>query len=227
MGMNDWTRRDFLKRTGAAALGALAAGYPQRFAGAEDIESIVPTADTMIVLWMAGGMAHTETFDPKKYTAYESGLPSDAVLSTFSPIDTVVDHIKISEGLPEIASVMDRMSLIRTFQAGDLGHILHSRHQYHWHTGYVPPLTVAAPHIGSFIARTLGRNNPTCPHSSTSVSASTWVKARKLKPHDGGIPGQRVRTVQRTRPIRRRGTVQPPAGMTQSRFEIVTARTGN
>ena len=35
---------------------------------AEGEEKIKPTADTVIVLWMAGGMAHTETFDPKRYT---------------------------------------------------------------------------------------------------------------------------------------------------------------
>ena len=34
---------------------------------------------------------------------------------------------------------MDRATLIRSYQSGDLGFILHSRHQYHWHTGYVPP----------------------------------------------------------------------------------------
>ena len=45
----------------------------------------------------------------------------------------------------------------------DLGHILHSRHQYHWHTGYVPPQTVAAPHIGAWMARVLGAQNPVMP----------------------------------------------------------------
>ena len=31
----------------------------------------------MILLWMAGGMAQTETFDPKRYTPYQSGLESN------------------------------------------------------------------------------------------------------------------------------------------------------
>ena len=31
------------------------------------------TADAVIVLWMAGGMASTETFDPKRYTAVRAG----------------------------------------------------------------------------------------------------------------------------------------------------------
>jgi hypothetical protein len=123
----------------------------------------VPRADTLILLWMAGGMAQTETFDPKRYTPYEPGLDPNRVLSTFRPIDTAVDNIKISEGLERIARVMDRATLIRTHRVGDLGFILHSRHQYHWHTGYAPPQTVACPHLGSVIARTLGPRDPDIP----------------------------------------------------------------
>jgi hypothetical protein len=122
-----------------------------------------PRADTLILLWMAGGMAQTETFDPKRYTPYEPGLDPNRVLSTFRPIDTAVDNIKISEGLERIARVMDRATLIRSHRVGDLGFILHSRHQYHWHTGYAPPQTVACPHMGSVIARTLGSRNPDIP----------------------------------------------------------------
>lgn len=124
---------------------------------------LTPTADTLIVLWMAGGMAQTETFDPKRYTPYAPGTPSANVLSTFKPIDTAVDSIKISEGLENVAKVMDRGTLIRSYQAGDLGFILHSRHQYHWHTGYAPPQTVAMPHLGSVISKTLGPRNPDMP----------------------------------------------------------------
>ncbi len=62
-----------------------------------------------------------------------------------------------------MAPVMDRGTLIRSYKAGDLGFILHSRHQYQWHTGYAPPQTVAAPHIGAVIARTLGPLNPAVP----------------------------------------------------------------
>src|SRR4029079_16345437 len=120
-------------------------------------------ADSVIVLWMAGGMAHTETLDPKRYTAFERGISPDRVLSTFPGIDTAVDHIKFSKGLEKTARIMDRGTLIRSYTAGDLGFTLHSRHQYHWHTGYQPPQTVAAPHLGAVIARTLGPLNPAVP----------------------------------------------------------------
>jgi hypothetical protein len=122
-----------------------------------------PTADAIIVLWMAGGMAQTETFDPKRYTAFEPGVPVERVLSTFPTIDTAADHIKFTQGLEQIASVMDRGAVIRSFMAADLGFILHSRHQYHWHTGYVPPQPMAMPHIGAVVSRTLGPRNPDVP----------------------------------------------------------------
>jgi hypothetical protein len=74
---------------------------------------------------------------------------------------------------------MDRGTLIRSAVQPDLGSILHSRHQYHWHTGYVPPQTVACPHIGSWMAKVLGPRNPVMPPSSTSASVSkAWAKAR-------------------------------------------------
>src|ERR1700743_611307 len=152
---SQFSRRDFLKTASAATLGALAAGYPRQIFAAEE-EKIKPTADTVIVLWMAGGMAHTETFDPKRYTPLEKGLDSSPLPPTFTSIDTAWDSIKISQGLGRLAAVMDRGTLIRTYTAGDLGKILPSRHQYHWHTGYEPPQTVAAPHLGGVVARTRG-----------------------------------------------------------------------
>jgi Protein of unknown function (DUF1501) len=153
-------RRQFLRATGAAALAALAGGEAKLHAGATKIPA---TADTVILLWMAGGMAQTETFDPKRYTPYETGLRSEKVLSTFPAIPTSVDGVQISEGLERIAQVMDRGTLLRSHRVGDLGFILHSRHQFHWHTGYAPPQSVASPHMGAMISRTLGPRNPDIP----------------------------------------------------------------
>ena len=142
-----------------ALLAAMMGVAPRLRAGAK----IPPRADSMILLWMAGGMAQTETFDPKRYTPYETGLASEKVLSTFPSIPTAVDGVRLSKGLEQIGSVLDRGTLIRTHRVGDLGFILHSRHQFHWHTGYAPPQSVAVPHIGSFMARTLGSRNPDIP----------------------------------------------------------------
>jgi len=156
-------RRHFMRTSTAATLAALAANQPGLLLGAPGVKKVPAKADCMILIWMAGGMAQTETFDPKAYTPYEPGLASDRVLSTFKSIDTAVDNIKISEGLEEIAKVMDRGTLLRSHRVGDLGFILHSRHQYHWHTGYAPPQSVACPHMGSWISRMLGPRNPDIP----------------------------------------------------------------
>ena len=100
-----WDRRNFLKTASAATLGALAAANPRQILAKAGKGKIEPTADCMIVLWMGGGMAHTETFDPKRYTPYEKGLSPDQVLSTFPAIDSAVDHIKLTKGLEKIGSV--------------------------------------------------------------------------------------------------------------------------
>src|SRR5437870_959973 len=91
-----WSRRDFLKSASAATLAALAAGAPRPLFAEEPMEKIKPTADRVIVLWMAGGMAHTETFDPKRYTPFSPGSKSNDVLSTFPSIPTAVDGVKFS-----------------------------------------------------------------------------------------------------------------------------------
>jgi len=154
-------RRDCLKSLSQVAGGALAAQFAPRLEAAET--SPTPTADCLILLWMAGGMAHTDTFDPKNYEPFSPGIESRRVLSTFPAIPTAADGIQFTEGLEEMASVMDEGSLIRTFTCPVTDAITHAKHQHHWHTGYLPPLSVAAPHLGAVIARTLGPNNPEVP----------------------------------------------------------------
>jgi len=145
------TRREFLMSAAASGLTA----------GAGKL--LPATADSMILLWMAGGMAQTETFDPKKKTEFAPGTPSSKVLSTFGSIPTSLDGVRISEGLERIARVLDRGALVRSHRVGDLGFILHSKHQYHWHTGYEPPQPVPVPHMGSWMAKILGPRKPDVP----------------------------------------------------------------
>jgi hypothetical protein len=211
------SRRGFIGATGAATLAALAGRAPQLQASETKINA---TADTVILLWMAGGMAQTETFDPKRYTPYENGLKSNDVLSTFKPIRTVVDNIQLSEGLERIGSVMDRGSLIRSYRGGDLGFILHSRHQYQWHTGYAPPQTVAMPHIGAVIAKTLGPRNPDMPafidigQNLEIGGESAGIKAF----HTAGFLGTDNGPFLITYPEDAAASVRPPAEMGDARF---------
>ena len=169
-------RRDFIKQLGLASTAALATNGCLAW-GNEDVIHPVAKADSCILIWMAGGMAAPDTFDPKRYFPFEKGLEVNKILSTFPAIDTNVDGLQISEGLENIAQVMDRGTLIRSAVQPDLGSILHSRHQYHWHTGYVPPITVAAPHLGAWMAKVLGPKNEVVP--PLSISDSGWKSRRK------------------------------------------------
>ena len=214
----DLTRRDLLKGMTVAALTTLASGEPR---AADPVPQPRPTADTCILLWMAGGMAGPETFDPKRYTPFEVGIPADRILCTFPSIDTAVDNIKISQGLENVAAIMDRATLIRSHHVADLGNILHSRHQYHWHTGYVPPQTVACPHLGSWIARVRGPNNPAIPpfinigQRLEGVGESEELKAFTT----GGFFGSEFGPFNLPYPQDAIAAVRPPRGMTRDRFE--------
>jgi len=213
------SRRHFLETASAATLSALAAG-PARVVAASDAKTIAPRADRVIVLWMGGGMAHTETFDPKRYTPFAPGVKPEQVLSTYPSIDTSVDGIKFSKGLERIASVMDRGTLIRSYTAGDLGFILHSRHQYQWHTGYAPPQTVAAPHIGAIVARTLGPLNPAVPPFINVGQRFDVGESEELKAFTtAGFLGSEYGPFSIPFPDQAAESVQPPGSMTPGRFE--------
>ncbi|MGD9634516.1 MAG: DUF1501 domain-containing protein [Pirellulales bacterium] len=216
-------RRDFLRAMSAASLAAMAAGAPRLALGAaaEAIVPPVPMADACILLWMAGGMAGPDTLDPKKYVPFEKGLSVDRVMSTFPAIDTVVDNIKLTAGLEELAQVMDRGTLIRSHVQPDLGNILHTRHQYHWHTGYVPPQTVAAPHLGAWMAKVLGSRNPVMPaFVDIGQRLEGHGEKEELKAfHTAGFFGGEFGPFMLPFPQDAASAVRPPKGMSPERFE--------
>jgi hypothetical protein len=216
-----WNRRDFLKNTSAATLAAMAAGIPlTNLLSSCNKKNGHGTADTVILLWMAGGMAHTDTFDPKKYTPFSKGMQANSVLSTFKSVPTILDGVHFSEGLESIGKVIDKGTVIRSYVAGDMGHILHSRHQYHWHTCYKPPQSVSAPHIGSWIAKELGPLNPVIPAFIDIGQRFTLGEGEELKAfHTAGFLGNEFGPFLIPDPSAGLESVQPPVGMSSSRFE--------
>lgn len=202
-------------------MAALAAGVPMTsFLTSCNRKKANSRADTVILLWMAGGMAHTDTFDPKRYTPFSKGMKSNDVLSTFKSVPTALDGIFFSEGLGSIGQVMDRGTVIRSYVAGDMGHILHSRHQYHWHTCYKPPQSVSAPHIGSWIAKELGPVNPVIPAFIDIGQRFTLGEGEELKAfHTAGFLGNEYGPFLIPDPSAGLESVKPPVGMSATRFE--------
>src|SRR6185436_13485754 len=123
-------------------------------------------------------------------------------------------------GLEKIAQVMDRATLIRSHVLPDLGSILHSRHQYHWHTGYVPPQTVACPHLGAWLARVKGPQNPVIPPFINIGQRLEGVgEQEELKAFTtAGFFGSEFGPMNLPYPEEAAQSVRPPKGMEGDRF---------
>jgi hypothetical protein len=146
------TRRTFLTSAAAAAASrALHAAAPKA------------TADAMIFIWLPGGVAQTDTWDPKKFTPYEKGMKGSRILGTCRSIPTKADGIFLGEGLENLASVMDKAAILRTLVSDTKFGAVHLKAQYYAMTGYLFPQGVKVPSMGAVVARTLGRRDPSVP----------------------------------------------------------------
>jgi len=200
---------------------------------ADDDEKIKPTADTVIVLWMAEAW-RTPRRSIQALYAYEKGWLPTRSCQRFRRSTPRGQHQAFARP-GEHSRVMDRAALIRSYTAGDLGFILHSRHQYQWHTGYAPPQTVAAPHIGAssrgrlaFESRDTGvhRHRPAFrPGRSEELKPFTRpVSRQRVRPFLIANPSQRPRAYARPRhepgPLRKPRSLLPQAGEEQSAWRI-------
>src|SRR6476620_4392483 len=114
-------RRAFLKGTIATAAGKglsrFASGDPTgAAAGALHVPqaSFKGTADSMILIWLPGGVAQTDTWDPKKHTPFEKGMKGNQIIGTCPIINTSADGIQLGAGMDTIASVMDEGAILRS-----------------------------------------------------------------------------------------------------------------
>src|SRR6476646_5632158 len=97
----NWTRRDLLKTT---AMGVASAAS---LAGAESLPK--GKADACIFLWLGGGAAHMDTFDPKA-----KGDGARKAGSYYDSIDTAISGVRVCEHLKHSAPLLDRCVLMRT-----------------------------------------------------------------------------------------------------------------
>ncbi len=100
-------------------------------------------ARNCILIWLAGGPSHIDTFDPKP------DAPAD-VKGEFKPIDTSVAGLKISEVFPTLAQSMHEVTLIRSVTSPEADH---DRAAHHLLTGYRPSPALVYPSYGSVVAK--------------------------------------------------------------------------
>ena len=156
MQSNGLNRREFL--AGAAALGVAGAAR-----GAETAPKLTAKADSIIYIWLPGGMAQTDLWDPKQYTPYEKGMKGSQLLGTCPSIPTSAEGIRLGKGLENVASVMHKGAILRTLSSETKFGAVHLKAQYYANTGYLFPQSVKVPSIGAMVGRTLGRRDPNVP----------------------------------------------------------------
>lgn len=145
------SRRDMLK---VGALSFFGLSLPQLLAMQKASAAPAAKAESVILLWCAGGPSHLDSFDPKP------DAPSE-YRGEFSAIPTNVDGIQLSEHLPNTAKVMDKVALVRSLTSTIQAHEQASQYLM---TGYRPLPTLEYPSYGSVVAKELGARNSIPPY---------------------------------------------------------------
>ena len=103
-------------------------------------------AEHCIFLWLGGGAAQMDTFDPK----IKGDPKSKKAGSYYDPIDTSVPGVKVCQHLPKLAGMMEDVTLCRTIFHNVIDE--HAAAAYQVHTGRPISGTIQYPSIGSLVA---------------------------------------------------------------------------
>ena len=102
-----------------------------------------PKAKSVIQIWMWGGPAHLDTFDPKPEAGSDYCGPLD------KPILTNVSGIRIGQLLPLLAQQADKYSIIRSMSHGNNSH---ETAAYLVQTGREPGTGLVFPSVGAVVS---------------------------------------------------------------------------
>lgn len=146
--MDNMHRRSFL-HTSAATAAVVAGGTSLSRA---DDKSVHPggRADHCIMIWLGGGMAQIDTFDPKS----QGDAKAKKAGSYYPAIDTVVPGVQVCEHLQQTATMMDRVTALRTVHHNVVDE--HAAATNRMHTGRPTSGTVQYPSLGSIVAHERG-----------------------------------------------------------------------
>jgi hypothetical protein len=150
------SRREFLY---VGLLGGIGLTLPQflrqqAFAEMKSYPTHQPVAQGIIQIFLPGGIAHQESFDPKPFAPAEYRGP-------FGAIDSRIAGIQFGENLKEIAKIADKITVIRSMTHGEAAH---ERGTHNMFTGYKPSPALEYPSIGSVISHELGSRNDLPPY---------------------------------------------------------------
>jgi hypothetical protein len=109
-------------------------------------DSVEGPAKSVIHIYLPGGMAHQESFDPKPYAPIE-------YRGELKPIPTKITGEVFCETLPKTAEIADKISVIRSMSHGEAAH---ERGTHNMFTGYRPSPALIFPSMGSVVSHEFG-----------------------------------------------------------------------
>lgn len=136
-------RRSFL-RIGSLGLGGLSLANLLTAEQASASDVLRPlTGKSVIFLFLHGGPSQIETFDPKM------GAPA-GIRSVTGEIPTSLAGVTFGSSFPRLASLADKLAIVRSFRTGDANHDIKP---------VVGKATLGA-NMGSLFSRVVGTNDP-------------------------------------------------------------------
>jgi uncharacterized protein (DUF1501 family) len=150
------SRRDFLQVGVIGGLG-LSLGDALRMqahAAPKTYESKEGPAKSVINIFLPGGMASQESFDPKLYAPVEYRGP-------YGSVPTKIDGEHFGELFKQTADVADKLCVIRSFSHGEAAH---ERGTHNMFCGYRPSPALKYPSIGSIVGHEFGSRNNLPPY---------------------------------------------------------------
>jgi uncharacterized protein (DUF1501 family) len=159
------TRREILYAGWFGGLG-LTLGTAFRMQAATAAESgKEPRAKSVIHIYLNGGFAHMDSFDPKP----DAPLEYRGILN---PISTSVPGVQFSEQMRETATVADKLTVIRSMTHTEVDH---NRGQHSMFTGYRPSPALVYPSAGSVVSHELGPRGATPPYVCVPTQGADYL----------------------------------------------------
>lgn len=103
-------------------------------------------AKSVIHIFLPGGIAHQESFDPKPYAPVEYRGP-------LGTVKTKLDGVFFSQNLQKTAQIADKITVCRSMTHGEAAH---ERGTHNMFTGYRPSPALSYPSMGSVVSHEFG-----------------------------------------------------------------------
>lgn len=143
-------RRDFLHVGSAGGVTLPWLLQHESFGAQKHYATREGVAKSVIHIYLPGGMAAQESWDPKPYAPLEYRGP-------FGVIDTKLTGVKFSENMKNMAKIADKITVIRSMTHGEAAH---ERGTHNMFTGHRPSPAIQYPSFGAIVSHELGgRNN--------------------------------------------------------------------